>query len=338
MTGPSGPSAALPPALAPWRHALSAASGARVRAQGQAETLARLITGAPDVIASSVDWAADRIRVGRQTDVAADTRQQLTRVLKGLRPWRKGPFRIMGIDVDAEWRSDWKWRRVHPHIAPLRGRRVLDVGMSSGYYMMRMLADQPELVVGIDPFPAYYWQFRLLQSFHRDSRLCGLPIGLEDLPEMTHFFDTVFLMGILYHSRRPLDVLTRMHRLLSPGGQLVVESLVLEDAGETELRPPGRYAKMRNVYAIPSVPRLKAWLAAAGFENARCLDISRTLPAEQRRTPWMPFESLSDFLDPSDPGCTVEGHPAPIRAVVIAETRRPSGGAAPDHQMKKETL
>ena len=39
---------------------------------------------------------------------------------------------------------------------------------------------------------------------------------------------------------------------------------------------------------------------------------------EQRRTDWMINESLSDYLDPDDPALTVEGYPAPKRAVLIA--------------------
>ena len=43
---------------------------------------------------------------------------------------------------------------------------------------------------------------------------------------------------------------------------------------------------------------------------------------EQRRTDWMRFESLRDFLDAEDPSRTVEGHPAPVRAVMLAERPR----------------
>jgi tRNA (mo5U34)-methyltransferase len=49
------------------------------------------------------------------------------------------------------------------------------------------------------------------------------------------------------------------------------------------------------------------------------VDISTTSIEEQRSTEWMKFESLKDFLDPEDPSKTVEGHPAPIRAVFVAE-------------------
>jgi len=33
----------------------------------------------------------------------------------------------------------------------------------------------------------------------------------------------------------------------------------------------------------------------------------------------MPFQSLPDFLDPNDPALTIEGLPAPKRAIVLAD-------------------
>jgi len=40
---------------------------------------------------------------------------------------------------------------------------------------------------------------------------------------------------------------------------------------------------------------------------------------EQRSTDWMTFESLPDFLDANDRSKTIEGYPAPMRAVILAE-------------------
>ena len=60
------------------------------------------------------------------------------------------------------------------------------------------------------------------------------------------------------------------------------------------------------------------WLAGAGFTDGRVVDITRTTLDEQRSTEWMRFESLREALDPRDPLRTVEGHPAPVRAIVIA--------------------
>ncbi|HBY85223.1 MAG TPA: tRNA 5-methoxyuridine(34)/uridine 5-oxyacetic acid(34) synthase CmoB, partial [Colwellia sp.] len=39
---------------------------------------------------------------------------------------------------------------------------------------------------------------------------------------------------------------------------------------------------------------------------------------EQRKTEWIDTESLQDFLDPNDSSKTIEGYPAPKRAIFIA--------------------
>ena len=39
---------------------------------------------------------------------------------------------------------------------------------------------------------------------------------------------------------------------------------------------------------------------------------------EQRATKWMTNHSLIDFLDPNNKSLTIEGYPAPKRAVFIA--------------------
>jgi tRNA (mo5U34)-methyltransferase len=65
------------------------------------------------------------------------------------------------------------------------------------------------------------------------------------------------------------------------------------------------------------VPALELWLRRAGFVDVRCVDVSTTTVEEQRGTEWMRYQSLSDFLDPDDHNKTVEGLPAPRRAVIV---------------------
>ena len=238
--------------------------------------------------------------------------------LLALRPWRKGPFFLHGLHVDAEWRSDWKWERVRPHIESLSDRRVLDIGCGNGYHCWRMAGAGARLAIGIDPTRLSVAQFFAVRHFVRDPRVWVLPLGIERLPPAPGAFDTVFSMGLLYHRKDPGEHLERIRRLLRPGGEAIVETLVVVDGSEDVLRPAGRYAKMRNVYAIPSPERLEAWMRRAGFEDVRVVDVTPTTPEEQRSTGWMTYESLADFLDPLDPRRSVEGHPAPVRAVAVA--------------------
>jgi len=75
---------------------------------------------------------------------------------------------------------------------------------------------------------------------------------------------------------------------------------------------------MPNVWFLPSTGALEHWLTRAGFTDVRTVDVNRTSIQEQRATDWMTFQSLPDFLDPQNPDLTIEGLPAPRRAIVIA--------------------
>ncbi|WXL24521.1 tRNA 5-methoxyuridine(34)/uridine 5-oxyacetic acid(34) synthase CmoB [Ectopseudomonas mendocina] len=246
-----------------------------------------------------------------------DTRAALTNALKGLIPWRKGPFHLFGVHVDTEWRSDWKWQRVAPHLN-LKHKRILDVGCGNGYYMWRMLGAGAKSVVGIDPNWLFLCQFLAMKNYLPDLPAWHLPLAFEELPAKLEGFDCVFSMGVLYHRRSPIDHLIDLKDCLVKGGELVMETLVVEGDAQQVLVPEDRYAQMRNVWFLPSVPALELWLRRAGYVDVRCVDVSTTSIEEQRATDWMRFQSLPDFLDPSDHSRTIEGLPSPTRAVILA--------------------
>ncbi|MCG8909970.1 tRNA 5-methoxyuridine(34)/uridine 5-oxyacetic acid(34) synthase CmoB [Pseudomonas sp. DP-17] len=268
----------------------------------------------PELQAAAVEL---RERFSLEGDCDEDTRAQLKLALQGLIPWRKGPFNLFGVHIDTEWRSDWKWERVSPHI-DLVGKRILDVGCGNGYYQWRMLGAGARSVVGVDPNWLFFCQFLAMKRYLPDLPAWHLPFALEDLPEKLEGFDTVFSMGVLYHRRSPIDHLLALKDCLRRGGELVLETLVVEGDVNTVLVPEDRYAQMRNVWFLPSVPALELWLRRAGFTDVRSVDISRTSVEEQRATDWMRYQSLPDFLDPHDHSRTVEGLPAPLRATLVA--------------------
>ena len=259
------------------------------------------------------------VTVETEQPISIGDQQRITQLLKNMMPWRKGPFHLYGINIDTEWRSDWKWERLIPHINNLEGQTVLDVGCNSGYHLWRMVGAGAKLAVGIDPMALYLCQFEAIRKLlGNDQRAHLLPLGIEELPKL-NAFGTVFSMGVLYHRRSPLDHLFQLKDQLIDGGQLVLETLVIDGELHQALMPGERYAQMRNVYFIPSVPTMINWLHKCGFSDVKMVDKSVTSLEEQRKTEWMTSDSLADFLDPNDSSKTIEGYPAPMRAVFIAK-------------------
>ncbi|MGP4123422.1 MAG: tRNA 5-methoxyuridine(34)/uridine 5-oxyacetic acid(34) synthase CmoB [Sodalis sp. (in: enterobacteria)] len=299
----------LPTQLCKWEH---------TSLHGKCTQWLNAVEALPTLTPSRLDL---RYSVSAESNprLPASQRARIEFLLRQLMPWRKGPFSLYSVTIDSEWRSDWKWERVVPHIAPLAGRLILDVGCGSGYHLWRMVGAGAQLAIGIEPMKLFYCQFsavRKLLGF--DLRAHLLPLGIEQLPKLAAF-DTVCSMGVLCHRRSPLDHLLQLKNQLLSGGELVLETLVIEGDQNRILFPGERYAQMRNVYFIPSSAALLLWLEKCGFVNARQVDMSVTSTDEQRRTAWMTRASLSDFLHPEDSRLTIEGHPAPLRAIIVAE-------------------
>jgi tRNA (mo5U34)-methyltransferase len=314
---------AATPGAASWTDPLRRLTAERLGPEGHGDlpSWRDALAGLPDIVPAIVRLDAPGVEVRAAAPIGDQTLERLRRNLDALHPWRKGPFRLHGVTVDAEWRSDWKWARLADAVAPLAGRRLLDVGSGNGYYGYRALGAGADLVLGIDPTLHFVMQFLAVDAYARDDRLAVLPARDTDLPldAAEGCFDTVFSMGVLYHRRNAGVHLDLLRRALRPGGQLVLETLILDDAPGEVLLPTGRYARMRNVHAVPGLDVLRGWLAEAGFRRIEVADVTRTKVAEQRSTDWMRFESLAQCLDAKHPQRTVEGHPAPTRAVLLAE-------------------
>jgi tRNA (mo5U34)-methyltransferase len=272
----------------------------------------------PALVPASVD-IGQGLRIGETGQLPPAQREELKQLLMVLHPWRKGPLDLFGLHIDTEWRSDWKWERVLSHLSSLAGRSVLDVGCGNGYHCWRIAGAGAREVIGVDPHLLFTMQFWAIRHFLREPPVHVLPLALEEVPDALQAFDTVFSMGVLYHRRSPFDHLISLRNCLRVGGELVLETLVIDGGEGMTLVPKGRYARMPNVWFLPSCNTLLQWLGKCGYTSARLVDLNRTSVAEQRSTSWMTFESLPEALDPADPLRTIEGHPAPLRAVFVAE-------------------
>ncbi len=248
-------------------------------------------------------------------------KDQLEHSLKQLMPWRKGPYKIGNLSVDSEWRGDMKWDRVLPHIQPLKGKIVLDVGAGNGYFTYLMAMAGAKVALGIEPFLLFNYQFQAIRTLINNSpNAFILPLRLEDVPSQA-VFDTVFSMGVLYHQKDHMLHLQQLKNALANNGELILETLVIDKKHGDQIIPEDRYARMRNVWCLPSTETLHSWLEESGFNNIKLIDVTKTTPEEQRATHWIGdnTQSLQNFLNPNDDNLTIEGLPAPLRATFICK-------------------
>jgi len=287
-------------------------------ATGNFDKFGRVVKALPKITPSTIDLDARAVTVGQAQDLDDATRAALVSGLETLCPWRKGPFNFFGTLVDSEWQSWMKWDRLASHLPRLEGRKILDIGSSNGYYMFRLAARFPLFVLGLEPQSSFYWQYMGVQKYLNQDNVFCLPVPYQRLPKMDGYFDLVFCMGVLYHRKSPVEMLRQIRDSLAPNGMIVLENLVIQGKNNRCLFPRDRYGKMRNVFFIPDLAVMESWLFRAGFRQIQCVDVSVTSLSEQRKTDWIQTESLKDFLDPKDPCKTVEGYPAPVRALFMA--------------------
>lgn len=276
------------------------------------------VSSVADLPCSFHDFSGSAIVAGRATDLTEAQQQRWTTALKTFCPWKKGPFNLYDTYIDAEWRSDWKWERILPHIQPLTQRKVADIGCHNGYFMFRMTHHNPTFVIGFEPVARHFWNFQLIQNLVRQPTLHFELLGVEHFHLYPEVFDTLFCLGILYHHTDPIGLLRKLHDALAPGGEIIVDCQGIPGDQPVALTPRKRYAQARGIWFLPTQSCLETWMARAGFSNIHCFFAEPLSTQEQRRTPWADIHSLKDFLDPQDASRTIEGYPAPWRYYVRA--------------------
>lgn len=249
-------------------------------------------------------------------DLSPEDAQQIKETAVLMKPWRKGPFRINDLLIDSEWQSQIKYNLLEPHFN-LKDKIVGDIGCNNGYYLFRMLSHQPKKLIGFDPSALYYSQFQFINHFIKSDIVYEL-LGVEHVEFYEHTFDILFCLGVLYHRSDPVAMLKSLYKGLNKGGELILDTFMIDGEAEMCLTPKDRYSKIPNIYFVPTVNALKNWCHRAGFESVEVLEMMKTEPNEQRKTEWIDTQSLEDFLDPNDDTKTVEGYPAPKRVYIKA--------------------
>ena len=268
---------------------------------------------------STSGFSEGPVKIGAPNDLSEAQRVQVQQALKAFCPWKKGPFDFFGTTIDAEWRSDWKWDRIQPHIQALHGRKVADIGCHNGYFMFRMADQQPLQVIGFEPVAKHFWNFQLIQNLIQQENLAFELLGVEHIDHYPSYFDTIFCLGILYHHTDPVGLLRKMHKALSHRGEIIIDCQGIPGDEPVALTPRGRYAQARGIWFLPTQSCLEHWMTRAGFTKLRCIFAAPLSIEEQRRTPWANINSLKDFLDPADASRTIEGYPAPWRYYIVAQ-------------------
>ena len=276
---------------------------------------------APKLKGKHISLDRDFVKIGSKDEISDEDFELLKNSAKKLIPWKKGPFSVFDLEIDGEWRSDFKWNRLKAELPPLKNKRILDIGCNNGYFMFRMLAEDPNFVLGIDPVVRTMAQFKWLQSYLQSPKLFYELLGVEHLKYFHQAFDIIFSMGIIYHHQHPLEQLAQIREALSPNGFCVLETIGIPGEESVALFPQDRYAKMRNVWFVPTLSCLQNWAKRSKFVNVKVLHSVPLTTDEQRATEWChpDAESLADFLKPGDSSLTIEGHPAPWRMTLLLQ-------------------
>ena len=243
-------------------------------------------------------------------------RKSTEKDLMQLVPWRKGPFTIQDVFIDAVWQSSMKWKRILELDIELKGKSILDVGSGNGYYGFRMLGKGAEFVICLEPNITHLTQFLALNHFINSDRIRMVPQRIEEISFSDKCFDLVFSMGVLYHQRNPENHLNLLASHLKEEGQIILETLIAPDEYGQALIPKSTYANMSNVWFIHTRKGLEDLVNDSGLKILQIGSSVKTTPVEQRATKWMPFRSLVDGLDQALDR-TVEGLPSPDRVVLV---------------------
>ena len=245
----------------------------------------------------------------------------INELVKLLIPWRKGPWSINSLNINSEWRSDFKYKAISELKSIFIDKNIVDVGGGNGYYSFRTILDGAASNIIFDPSEKFFFQFEFIQKFAKLDNVQFELGGYHEALLSKVKFDILFCLGVFYHQKDPLTLIENCKHLLKDKGFALFETMILNKRGNEIFFPPDRYAKARNVYFLPTNDAFIAMLRRSGFKNVDLIEQRETTLDEQRTTEHMPYESLKDFLNPENQSLTIEGYQRPIRSLFIAQAK-----------------
>ena len=142
------------------------------------------------------------------------------------------------------------------------GESLLDVGCGHGRTLARLAATPDAYLAGIDPSDVMVRLARKKLRSRIDAGRAEISLASsEKIPHRDARFDAALAVHVVYFWRDPLADLREIHRVLRPGGRLLL-GYRPRDA-ETVASLPA------SVYTLRSVDEIEALLAEAGFTAIR---------------------------------------------------------------------
>jgi SAM-dependent methyltransferase len=191
--------------------------------------------------------------------------------LKNYYPQDYSPYtKIIATERSATRRFDRRygmWKRLRTLSQFRSGGRLLDVGCGTGVFLGEALRSGQWELIGVEPSP-------VAAEYCRNT--LKIPVLAQrfdeaDLPD--GHFDVITMWNVLEHLYSPIEDLNHAHRLLQPGGWLVLSIPNVDGIGAKMFGPYWMgWDLPRHLYLFPQ-KRLRQILEELGFAWAgtRCI-------------------------------------------------------------------
>ena len=151
-----------------------------------------------------------------------------------------------------------------------RSARVLDIGCGTSRYAIPLAQRCRCSVAAVDKSREMLDEGKKKTNSGRVQWLCA---DAEDLPFRHHSFDCALMSMVIHHVHRKQKAISEVHRVLAPGGSLIVRTCSHEQLKKL----PDYYffpeALKIDIARIPDIPTLRSMLSVVGFDTVNVYEI-----------------------------------------------------------------